>query len=344
MKFDDILKTYGKEKRQRVERNLYSLGNKLFGVDKWEFVDGYDSETSVSCSGNQYHVIVGKKALADNCNNEECNKAAYVLAVKDMYHEQRHVWQHTKAWNSKNKIDGLKESDRMTNIVRREFIKGYFPSVYYNNYSNDPSEMDAEAYGIKNTLMYFDSDPILDKNTAENILFQLMMSDDCIHKEMLGEHKDHLKSIYDVIDLFDVRKDEASDIKYLLTTDIPPEFKNEPSIDLKLTHEFLVSKRFREYRKAFDMCRTGIEQDKVLEQAILFEHPDVIRKSPLRLRKELLDCQRQMVSGILKSDCHAISPKHMRYSIPVKPSEIEKIELTEEDIADIPMNDSTINL
>ena len=90
-------------------------------------------------------------------------------------------------------------------IIRREFIKGYFPSVYTNNYSNDPSEMDAERYGIRYTLAYFESDPIITKTEAEEILYQFAMSEDSIHSDIIDSYRDKLHNIYDILDLFDRR-------------------------------------------------------------------------------------------------------------------------------------------
>lgn len=62
------------------------LGNKLFGKDRWAFDHVYDSETITWSSGNLYYVIMGDMPLYDGCSSSECNKAAYVLSIKDMYH------------------------------------------------------------------------------------------------------------------------------------------------------------------------------------------------------------------------------------------------------------------
>lgn len=91
MKFDNIINNHGKIEREVVDWNLRNLGNKLFGARDWKFIDGYDSETETSISGNSYYVTMGNRALYDNCTDLECNKAAYVLMIKDMCHEKQHV-------------------------------------------------------------------------------------------------------------------------------------------------------------------------------------------------------------------------------------------------------------
>ena len=91
----------------------------------------------------------------------------------------------------------------------------------------------------------------------------------------------------------------VAEIKYPVTEDIPVLFE-DPDMNMSLTHEFLYSDSLKEYRKAFAVCSTGIEQDKILEQVILVSQPGVIRKAPLRLRIELLDCQNQMELSSLR--------------------------------------------
>lgn len=333
MNFDEILANHGKESSLIINMNLSNLNNCLFGRNKWKFAYDYNSETNASVSGKHYEVIIGNRALSDNCDDFEYNKAAYVLIVKDIYHEQRHVWQYTKAWNDESNLNSVKSYRQTTNMIRRKFVGDYFPSSYYNNYSNDPSEMDAEKYGIKMALIYFKSDPIVSEQDAKNILYQLMMSDDCVHKEMLDSYKDRLNSIYDVLDVFEERMDTATIIKYPITDRIVSRFEEDVSDkDLSLTYAFQYSEDFEEYRKVFNKCNTGIEQDKVMEQVILFADRNNIIKAPLRLRDELIECRRQMKLGTPGTGPHAISPKRINYSI-------QSIELTDEDVATIPMDD-----
>jgi len=332
MTFDKIINNHGTIKRAYSDANIGNLGNKLFGTNKWEFSNRYDSETETSESGKSYYVTIGDRALYENCKNSECNKAAYVLLIKDMYHEAQHVWHRARAWNDKQNLNSVKNYRKTTDIVRREFIRGYFPSAYYNNYSNDPSEMDAEKAGIRQALSYFESDPLVSKSEAEEILFQLMMSDDCVHKEIMDKHRDKLTSIHDVLTVFEEKADKAADVKYPVTDMIVQQFRNETGIDFTITREFLYSKDYEEYRKSFDACATGVEQDKVLEQVILVSQPDIVRKAPLRLRQELMDCRRQMELSSFRNGPHTVSPKKINYAI-------ENLELTSEDLASIPMND-----
>lgn len=339
MKYDDVLKLHGKEDRLIIESKLIALGNTLYGTDRWMLTPlSDDSETKASEKGDWYYVTVGKGKLAKNCNPTEYNRAAYVRAIKDMYHEQRHVWKYIKASNDKTGLNSVKEYKQVTDAVRREFVSRYFPSVYYNNYSNDPNEMDAENYGIKMALIHFTSDPIVSAQEAGEILYQFAMADDNIHENMLKPYKDGLKSIHDVLDVFEEKVKTAVFEKYQITDKIMSRFEKDVSDeDLLFTHRFLLSDKFKEYRDAFNKCNDGIEQDKVMEQVILFVDDKNIRKAPLRLRAELESCRRQMELGTLGTGPHAISPKRINYSI-------QGVELTEEDVAAIPVDNGSMDL
>lgn len=72
--------------------------------------------------GDTYYVYMAKGALSDGCTKSEYNKAAYVLEVKDMFHENEHIWQYTKAWNDKQNMNVIKSYRRITDTVRRMFI------------------------------------------------------------------------------------------------------------------------------------------------------------------------------------------------------------------------------
>ena len=328
MKFDEILRKHGQIPRKMAEQNLTRLGNKLFGKSNWEFIDGYDSETVSSKSGKAYKVGIAKNFMTDGCGSSEWNKAGYVLAVKDMYHEYQHVRQNTKAWNDTSDLKVLKSYKKMTNIVRREFIKEFFPSVYYNQYSNNPGEMNSEFNGLSSGLTHFQSDSVVDDVEAGEILYEWTTSEDYVHEELLQSYKEQLRSIHDVFEFFKKRDEACADDLYKVTTDINPMFKDDPDLDLSFTKEFLHDIKFWEYRRALKKCTTGIEQDKILEQAILFAYPDIIKQAPPRLRKELLACKDQMKFGTVRPGSHAVNPKHINYSI----SENTEISLTNNDL------------
>lgn len=91
MKIKEILNKHGKRNREHVLQTLDDLGNKLFIKNKWDFIESSDSETISVDKGDWYHVTIGNRFLFYNCSDSECNRAAYVSTVKDMYHESKHV-------------------------------------------------------------------------------------------------------------------------------------------------------------------------------------------------------------------------------------------------------------
>lgn len=335
MKFNKILEKYGKTTNSEVMSEILKLCDRTFDVGKWDLVNEYDSMTISSDSGDWYHVYIGKNALTEGCRDFKYNRAGYVGEVKDIYHEGHHVWIDTEAWNDRSGLNAIKSYKQITNTVRREFIRKYIPSAYYNCYSNDPSEMAAEWHGMRQTLNYFDSDPIVTKTEAENILYDLMMSEDCIHKEILDPYRDKLKTIYDVLDLFEERMKTCANMKYDVTMDINPRIKGDSEVDLTTTDKFLHDDAFKEYRNMLDTCKTGVEQDMVLEQFLIAAYPDIIRKAPLRLREEMMECRKHMELDTWKPGLHPVHPKRLNLSVG-QISEIGELQLTDEDLATIP--------
>lgn len=328
MNFDDILKAHGRERRQLVYDRLYMLGNELFKKNKWEFIYSYGSEMVASKSNKDYRAGIAKMPLIYECGPDfdMCNKAGYVSVVQSMYHEKRHINQYIDEWNNPPPLKGIANARRMTNVIRRGFVRDYFPSSYTSNYTNDPGEMDAETYGIEQALEYFKSDPIVTYKEAREILFELMTSETYHSRKIFEEHSP--KSIDDVLDIFKERRDKSVYEKYTITLDVPDTFNDMPINETDMTKEFLELPKFESFRKAFDECKDGLEQDKVLEQAILYKFPDAYKRVP-RIREELLDCKRQMDIRIINRR-KAIPPAKINYA-----KAPEELELTDEDVASI---------
>lgn len=184
-----------------------------------------------------------------------------------------------------------------------------------------------------------------------------MMSEDCIHKEMLDPYRDKIKTIYDVLDLFEERMKTCANIKYNVTMDINPRIKGDPEVDLTTTDKFLHDDAFKEYRNMLDICKTGAEQDMVLEQFLIAAYPDIIRKAPLRLREEMMECRKHMELDTWRPGLHPVYPKRLNLSVG-QASEMgelqltdddlatisEDLQLTDEDLATMPIDSNSLNL
>lgn len=313
MKFDEILNKYGKNERLPIYNRLILLGNRLLGKNKWEFDNTYDSETITLPISREYSVKIGENNLTDGCDNDEYNLAGYVQTVLHMFHEERHVQQFIREWNTTSEIKSIKNISRTTDIIRREFISIYFPSLYENIYSDNPSEIDAELYAVRSALGYFRSDPIISEQKAEEALFDLVTSDDYVHKKLLDRYE--LRTVDDVISALDTCCDDAINHTYNIVSEKSAVSVNSIDTDTDITDRFLTDPKFRLYRREFYRCENGIQQDKILEQVILFEYgyPDVAKTVP-RLREELRNCDRQMGSYMFKPKTHPIPHKMIKYA------------------------------
>lgn len=343
MKFNEILKIYGQNEQQLIERRLFKLGNKLFS-EKWSIEPIFDSVTDISLSGKHKSTKIANIALIDGCKPYKYNIAGYAYSVKDMFHEYRHVQQYAKEWNIIQKPDITCNSDskRMTDIVRRKFISFYYPSAYTNNYINDPSEIDAEIYAIEKSLVYFKSDSVIKEEEAKEILFQFMVSDEYYSRKILEKHNP--KSTEDVLKIFKKHQDKTADILYPITMNIPLEFKDCVNEKIDMTGAFLTAPRYEPYRKAFGLCKTGIEQDKILEQTIVMEHPDVIGQVK-RIEQELYACRAQVQmkkteAYLNHSRDNAILPHEVNYAKSAKQlTDMNDVSRFTEGVVSIPVDD-----
>lgn len=254
MNCKNILKSHGKLLEKDALDSLEILGRSLFG-EKWDYVDSVSSSTTVENSNNQYAVDIAQNWLIYNCDENECNRAGYVLTVQHMYHEYQHVQQYTKEQNAIIDINSIKSINRMTDIVRRNFIRNFYNSAYTHNYANDPAELDAEVYGLKQTIEYFKSDPLITQNKAKEVLFQFMMSEDYGHKAELNKYS--IKSIDDMMKAFIDLRDTAVHKPYPITLEISPLAGNYTASEYDMTSEFLMSYRYRTHGKNYKNVPTA---------------------------------------------------------------------------------------
>lgn len=306
----DVLNIDGKYNKETVERRLNRLGNELFDFE-WDMTRDYSSATEIKVENEQYHVNIGTGYLYDSCDLENVNKAGYVLAVQHMYHEHRHVQQFTAGQQTIFEKNMLSTERRMTDIVRRNFIMDRYGTIYSHTYRTDPSEMDAELYGIEKAVKYFEKDPIVSKTEAEDILIKIMLSDDYGHKEELEPY--NIQSIEDLASAFTDLREKGIHKPYQINQDLIPGFADNTDFETDMTDRFLTEHRFKYFKEEFDKCQDGRMQDKILEQTIVMEYPEIINTIP-RLKKELKTCQEQMQSRMLLNRKEPIPVSKIQYA------------------------------
>lgn len=284
MKWKNVLTEHGKYDRKYIENRLNELGSRLF--DNWEFVDSTRGATITDdgyfVTGHKDdrfpRVLIGGRHLTFGCGPDEMNRAAYVKAVNQMFHEYRHTTQRAMAF-----MEDLPDS-RMEDIVRRQFVRIFYGTIYDDSYLTDPGETDVILYSLKETLDYFESDPVITKQEAGDILFGYMTADDSrVRDTVLGPYAP--ESIYDVISAYERINDVACDVKY----DFNPGIFGE---EWDMTDEFIWCPDYERERDAFENAATGREQDRILEGTIVLAHPDVMERIPA-LKKELYMLLRQ---------------------------------------------------
>lgn len=311
MKFEEILKKYGKIPKRDAYISLNTLGNSLF-KKYWEYTNANISETTYDRTEKSYQTYITRKWLEFGCDPGECNIAGYVLAKQHMYHEHRHIQMELEEWNRKCASPHLKSDRLTTDIIRRSFVEIFYANIYGYEYVRDPGEMDAEEIGTKDTVIDFNHDPNISSQTANAALFDSMMSENYGHDVELLQYS--VKNIYDVIQAFNALKSVTLDGRYRMT---PPEDgrynKNVIPKDFDIMDEFLNSPEYEPFRVEFEKCKTGREMDKVLEQTIVARFKNIEMIAP-RLHDELVACRKQMTRRIFVQKDSPIPIEKIRYN------------------------------
>lgn len=320
MHFVNVLTTNGVGERYIIDNKLNILGNSLFRND-WAYIDDVSSLTKVIVPHERCRVSIGNKHLYYGCEHDKANKAGYVLAVEHMYHEYRHVQQFTTEQKIVHDRDLTSSDKRMTDIIRRRFVMNQYQTIYSHTYKTDPSEMDAETYAVRNTILYFSDNPIITRQEAENIIFDFMMSEEYGHKEELEPY--NVTKIDDIMAAFIDLRNKAVHIPYSISPEPASLFLKMSGLkseDIEgygfgLTDAFLNDPYYKHYRKIFNASEDGRDQDKILEQTIIMEYPELIASIP-RLEKELEECKQQLDSRSFMQRTRNMPVKIVSYANP----------------------------
>ena len=309
MKHKIVLESHTKSMKVDIQKSLNALGNSLFN-EKWKFEDELFSMIIPINPHKEYGAIITKNWLSYDCNENEYNRAGYVITVQQMYHEYRHMQQQSDEWNSVMPMNSIRNVNRMTDIVRRNFIRDYYESAYSHNYVADPSELDAEVYGLRQAFAYFKSNSLITQDEAKEILFQFMMSEDYVREKELSQYS--IKSVDDMMDAFVDLRNIAVHKLYPITAELSS-LEKSTATEYDMTEEFLTSYKYRTHREELKKCTDGREIDKLLEQTIVMKYSDVGESVP-RLRDELNKCRDQMQSRLLTPKHHAVPVSKINYA------------------------------
>lgn len=277
MNWKEILSVHGTCDKEQGKQRLSKLGDELF--ERWDFINGPRGAT---INDTEYFVTGKKKSdypkvlissiyLSAGCEPDKMNRAAYVKAVNQMFHEHRHTVQRAAAFSEDTADDGLE------GIIRRQFVAVFYNSAYENNYINDPSEIDAILYSLKKSLDYFEDDSIVSKKEAGDILFRYFTADSSKLKPLLEPYSP--QTIEDLIGAYEDINKASCDMVYNL----------DPSMltdRWDMTDDLMFEPSHSGSLFAFENADTGWEQDMILEENIILQYPEVIDRIP-RLRKEL---------------------------------------------------------
>ena len=89
------------------------------------------------------NIIIGVKNLVQNSTDDNVNTTDLVATIQAMFHEEHHVYQHSKLYTDKNTDEHTKDMAKIQIISTN--IPEYNKMIYFKN----PSEVDAELYSFQ---------------------------------------------------------------------------------------------------------------------------------------------------------------------------------------------------
>lgn len=211
-------------------------------------------------------ITIGMKPVYDAPTDENGNIPIIYLVdcVKVLFHELQHVNQYTSLFQQE-------KTDATTiNMARRDLIAICFPNYYHLNYYHQPCELDAEQHGFTGTVEYFQQHPeyLNNETDVKQTLFNMYKNLQPWYlptKYRMPDYNSMVKNLglLKKLELQANRKFEHID------------YDENHATRYQLAEKVLNNPEYKNYLKAFNEAPNGIEQDKILLQAILREDPNV---------------------------------------------------------------------
>ena len=216
-----------------------------------------------------YTITIGLQELfkTEYMPKNEVSEDNFIICTEKIFHEMRHYEQYSSLFQQKNPEKWISDT------ARRAFTTRFFPSYYLNNYFNMAIEADAEEFGFKNTVEYFNTH-FLDENDkpifdAKSILYDYYKNEKYWYLPLTPERK----SYDDMIAKLHLRKTNLSRQKQDYLPIIYDKSKPNNVRDYALSEYFANDTSMKNYREAFANAENGIERDKILMQTVLHENP-----------------------------------------------------------------------
>lgn len=210
--------------------------------------------------------------------NGNVNEEKIMGLISTIYHEYRHLEQTEKY---KYNPDFSKDS---INIARMNAIQtNGLSNYYFENYRNDPKELDATKYGFEEAIKYVKEE--YPEINAEKGITEYVNS-------YIEEDKDNEYGFH----MFD--EDKSSTVQEILEQ-LQDRIDNPTRVDLsKVCSGFIEDVKLKalltdEFIKIYENCSTVEEKDNLIFQEIAKLHPEILSEYPVLQNEVKKDNQNQ---------------------------------------------------
>lgn len=259
---------------QVIEKIMKELKNKgipfEYTIDRNGFGGGYDDRGNIK-DGRKHVIDIHIGDEDEFIQNGQVSDEKVMGLISTIFHEYKHLEQTEKY---KYNPDFSKESKNIArmNAIQQNGLSNY----YFENYRNDPKEVDATKYGIEEAVKYVKEQfPGID---ADNGIVDYIQT--YIQKDKDDEYGLHM---------FD--EDKSATVEDILNQ-LQERMKNPTRVDFEqVRNGFIDDKDLKElltdeFIEKYDKCNSVEEKDSMVLAEIIKLHPEILQEYPV-LQNEL---------------------------------------------------------
>lgn len=267
---------------QVIEKVMKELQNKgipfEYTIDRNGFGGGYDDKGNIK-NGSKHVIDIHIGDEDEFIQNGQVNDEKVMGLISTIFHEYKHLEQTEKY---KYNPDFLKESKDIArmNAIQKNGLSNY----YFENYRNDPKEVDATKYGIEEAVKYVKEQfPEIDADNGMVDYIQTYIKND--KDDEYGFHmfdEDKSATVEDILNQLQERMENPTRVDF---EQVRNGFIEDKDLKELLTDEFV---------ERYNKCTSIEEKDSMVLAKIIKLHPEILQEYPV-LQNELSKEDKQEV-------------------------------------------------
>lgn len=257
--------------------NVYETINKLmedlqrkgipfeYTIDNESIGGGYLDKGNLK-DGSKHTIDIHIGDEEDYIENGHVNEEKLMGIISTIYHEYRHLEQTEKyKYNPDFSKDSI--SIAKMNAIQTNGLSNY----YFENYRNDPKEVDATKYGFEEAIKYVKQEypEINAEKGIEEYVSSYIESD---RNDEYGFHmfdEDRSGTVQEILDQLQDRIDHPTRVDL---SKVASGFIDDERLKEILTDEFI---------KTYESCSTVEEKDDLIFQEVVKLHPEILDEYPV---------------------------------------------------------------